>query len=83
MLTTVCVAWGIITIVSGFCTGKHGYKGFLACRVLLGLVESSFFPACALYLTYFYRREVRTIYTKRPGVGLTTSSQYPVCVCVF
>lgn len=59
MLTSVCIGWGTITIVSGFCTGVNGYKGFLACRVLLGVVESSFFPACALYLTYFYRREVR------------------------
>ena len=65
MLAGVTFGWGLITTFTGFCSGPSGYHSMIACRVLLGVVESAFFPCAALYLTYHYTREelgLRTSY---------------------
>lgn len=48
------VAWGIIMACSA---GSQSYGGYIACRVLLGLVESVVTPAFSLVTTQWYRRD--------------------------
>lgn len=45
--------WGI---VSACTAATKGYHSLLAVRILLGSVESVFFPACLALLSFFYRK---------------------------
>lgn len=54
MLPTMLSIWGIITTLQGVVTS---YKGLLACRFFLGLMEGGVFPGLVLYLSVFYPRQ--------------------------
>src|SRR5215813_11174444 len=43
----IMISWGIITALTGF---VHTARQFYAARFLLGMAESSFFPAMIVYL---------------------------------
>lgn len=45
--------WGLVTCLQGMITN---YKGLLACRFFLGLVEGGLYPASVLYMSTFYKR---------------------------
>ncbi|KAH9822593.1 major facilitator superfamily domain-containing protein [Melampsora americana] len=56
-LPTIVTIWGIITTLQGFVTS---YRGLIATRVFLGLVEGEFFSGIVLYLSTCYtRRELQ------------------------
>lgn len=42
-LVTISVAWGAVMLGMGFVTN---WIQLLVCRVLLGVLEAGFFPAC-------------------------------------
>lgn len=49
----ITTSWGIIATLTGI---TQNYGGFIACRLLLGAVESGLFPSLAIYLTFFYTK---------------------------
>ena len=53
LLTSLCIAWSLTTIFSGFITNVGG---LYATRLLLGAMEGGLFPALNLYLTMVYKR---------------------------
>jgi sugar phosphate permease len=55
-LGTLMVLWGIVSSCTIFVTGA---ASFYAIRLLLGVVESGFFPGVILYLTFWYTRKHR------------------------
>ncbi len=58
-ITVFLVLWGIILICTAFCN----YAGFIACRTLLGMLESGISPAFVLLTSQWYRREEQTLRT--------------------
>ncbi|KAF9869853.1 major facilitator superfamily transporter [Colletotrichum karsti] len=50
-LPSLVIAWGIVTISSGFITN---FTGLCLTRVFLGLTESSFLGGVLIYLGFFY-----------------------------
>ncbi|KAF8895879.1 MFS general substrate transporter [Gymnopilus junonius] len=54
LMPTILTIWGIIVTLQGFVTS---YKGLIAARFFLGLVEGPMFPGIVLYLSQFYTRE--------------------------
>lgn len=52
-LAGLTIAWGLTATFSAFVTNLGS---LLACRLLLGLFESGFFPGVVLYLSMFYGR---------------------------
>jgi MFS family permease len=50
----ITTSWGIIATLSGI---TQNYGGMIACRLLLGAVESGLFPGMAVYLTLFYTKK--------------------------
>jgi len=69
------VSWGIVTLLTGF---VHTPKEFYAARFLLGVAESSFFPAMILYLTHWFRlrergRAIACLYCAVPAASLIGS----------
>jgi D-galactonate transporter len=55
-LGAIMVIWGIVSACTIFVKGAHS---FYAIRLLLGVVESGFFPGVILYLTFWYTRKHR------------------------
>lgn len=53
MLPTLLTLWGVVTTIQGTVTS---YKGLLACRFFLGLLEGGLGPAIVLYFSCFYPR---------------------------
>ena len=52
----IMIAWGIVSACTLFVKGA---TSFYALRFLLGIVESGFYPAVILYLTYWYTQKHR------------------------
>ncbi|KAK5172990.1 uncharacterized protein LTR77_003112 [Saxophila tyrrhenica] len=52
-LSGIMFCWGIVTIGQGLVKSK---EGLIACRFLLGLFESGFFPGCTYLISMYYRR---------------------------
>ncbi|CRK30992.1 putative transporter like protein [Verticillium longisporum] len=52
-IAVMAFAWSIVTIGTAFI---KSYSGLLACRILLGVCESGFFPCISLYITMVYNR---------------------------
>jgi MFS family permease len=50
------IAWGLVSAATMF---VRGASSFYALRLLLGVVESGFFPGVMLYLTFWYPRQLR------------------------
>lgn len=48
------LCWSLVTIGTTF-VGNYGH--LLACRMLLGLFEGSYFPCIMLYVSIFYKKE--------------------------
>jgi MFS transporter, ACS family, tartrate transporter len=66
---------GIVTLLTGF---VHAPREFYAARFLLGVAESSFFPAMIVYLTHWFRlrergRAVACLYCAVPAASLIGS----------
>ncbi len=55
-LGPMMIAWGLVSAATIFVKGA---AGFYALRLLLGLVESGFFPGVMLYLTFWYPQHRR------------------------
>jgi MFS family permease len=53
-LPGIIIAWGIVTVASGFITN---FAGLCVTRVFLGAAESSFLGGVLLYLGFFYTRD--------------------------
>ncbi|KAJ7227937.1 major facilitator superfamily domain-containing protein [Mycena rebaudengoi] len=52
-LTTITVLWGAVMLGMGF---VKTWEQLAACRVLLGLLESGFFPGCVFLISCWYTR---------------------------
>ncbi|PNH34113.1 hypothetical protein VD0002_g8748 [Verticillium dahliae] len=52
-IAVMAFAWSIVTIGTAFI---KSYSGLLACRILLGVCESGFFPCISSYITMVYNR---------------------------
>jgi MFS transporter, ACS family, tartrate transporter len=68
----IMISWGIITALTGF---VHTARQFYAARFLLGMAESSFFPAMIVYLTHWFRlrergRAIACLYSAVPAASL-------------
>jgi MFS transporter, ACS family, tartrate transporter len=71
----IMVSWGIVTLLTGF---VHTAREFYAARFLLGVAESSFFPAMIVYLTHWFRlrergRAIACLYCAVPAASLIGS----------
>lgn len=53
-MAAMALAWSIVTIGTAF---VKDYSSLLACRLILGICESGFFPCISLYITMVYNRE--------------------------
>ncbi|EMD87165.1 hypothetical protein COCC4DRAFT_209355 [Bipolaris maydis ATCC 48331] len=53
-IAAMAFAWSIVTIGTAF---VKNYGALLACRLILGICESGFFPCISLYITMVYNRE--------------------------
>jgi len=52
-LPSICLAWGIVTICTGF---VQNFTGLVVLRLLLGFAEGGFFPGVVYLLTIWYPR---------------------------
>jgi hypothetical protein len=52
LLPTVVIAWGAVVLGNGFITN---YAGLIACRLILGLLESALTPCLFLTLSLWYQ----------------------------
>ncbi|KAF2224511.1 major facilitator superfamily domain-containing protein [Elsinoe ampelina] len=52
-ISFITTAWGIVATFTGL---TQNYGGLIACRLLLGALESGLFPGLAIYLTTFYTK---------------------------
>ena len=71
----IMVSWGIVTLLTGL---VHTAREFYAARFLLGIAESSFFPAMIVYLTHWFRlrergRAIACLYCAVPDASLIGS----------
>jgi len=71
----IMLSWGIVTLLTGF---VHTPREFYAARFLLGVAESSFFPAMIVYLTHWFRlrergRAIACLYCAVPAASLIGS----------
>jgi ACS family tartrate transporter-like MFS transporter len=74
-IARIMISWGLVTILTGF---VHTAGQFYAARFLLGIAESSFFPAMIVYLTHWFRsrersRAIACLYTAVPAASLIGS----------
>ncbi|KDE08198.1 hypothetical protein MVLG_01677 [Microbotryum lychnidis-dioicae p1A1 Lamole] len=53
LLSAIVALWGAVMLGMGFVTNWHQLA---ACRVLLGLLESGFFPGCVFLISCWYTR---------------------------
>ncbi|KIY44045.1 MFS transporter [Fistulina hepatica ATCC 64428] len=49
----IATAWGIVATLTGL---VQSYGSLIACRLILGTIESGLFPGLTVYLTMFYTR---------------------------
>lgn len=55
-IASITIIWGIVATLTGI---TQNFAGLVACRVLLGIVESGLFPGLVAYMTLFYgKREI-------------------------
>ncbi|KAL2845493.1 major facilitator superfamily domain-containing protein [Aspergillus pseudoustus] len=52
-ISFITTAWGLVATLTGI---VKGYKGLIACRVILGALEGGLFPGLTIYLTMFYTK---------------------------
>jgi ACS family tartrate transporter-like MFS transporter len=74
-IARIMISWGIVTALTGF---VHTAGQFYAARFLLGVAESSFFPAMIVYLTHWFRlrergRAIACLYSAVPAASLIGS----------
>ena len=74
-IARIMISWGIVTTLTGF---VHTAGQFYAARFLLGIAESSFFPAMIVYLTHWFRlqergRAIACLYAAVPAGSLIGS----------
>ena len=74
-IARIMISWGIVTALTGF---VHTAGQFYAARFLLGVAESSFFPAMIVYLTHWFRlqergRAIACLYAAVPAASLIGS----------
>jgi MFS family permease len=53
-LGSATVAWGLVSCLT---SQVHDFKGIVAARFILGLVEAPFFPGSLFYLSKWYTKE--------------------------
>lgn len=53
LLSSITILWGAVMLGMGFVTD---WRQLLACRFLLGLLESGFFPGCVFLISCWYTR---------------------------
>src|SRR5271169_3298814 len=74
-IARIMISWGIVTILTGF---VRTAGQFYAARFLLGVAESSFFPAMIVYLTHWFcardrSRAIACLYAANPAAALVGS----------
>jgi ACS family tartrate transporter-like MFS transporter len=74
-IARIMISWGIVTALTGF---VHTAGQFYMARFLLGVAESSFFPAMIVYLTHWFRmqergRAIACLYAAVPACSLIGS----------
>jgi ACS family tartrate transporter-like MFS transporter len=74
-IARIMISWGLVTALTGF---VHTAGQFYAARFLLGVAESSFFPAMIVYLTHWFRlqergRAIAVLYAAVPAASLIGS----------
>ncbi len=74
-IARIMISWGIVTALTGF---VHTAGQFYAASFLLGVAESSFFPAMIVYLTHWFRlqergRAIACLYAAVPAASLIGS----------
>ncbi len=70
-LGPIMIAWGVVSACTMFVKGT---TSFYAVRLLLGVVESGFFPGVILYLTFWYTRKHRAKMVAVFMTGIPVSS---------
>lgn len=53
-LSFITTGWGIVATLTGI---VQGFKGLVACRIILGALEGGLFPGLTVYLTLFYTKK--------------------------
>jgi ACS family tartrate transporter-like MFS transporter len=74
-IARIMISWGIVTALTAF---VHTAGQFYMARFLLGVAESSFFPAMIVYLTHWFRmqergRAIACLYAAVPAASLIGS----------
>ena len=74
-IARIMISWGIVTALTGL---VHTAGQFYVARFLLGVAESSFFPAMIVYLTHWFRmrersRAIACLYAAVPAGSLIGS----------
>jgi sugar phosphate permease len=70
-LGPIMIVWGVVSACTLFVKGVYS---FYAVRLLLGVVESGFFPGVILYLTFWYARKHRAKMVAVFMTGIPVSS---------
>jgi sugar phosphate permease len=70
-LGPIMIVWGVVSACTLFVKGVYS---FYAVRLLLGVVESGFFPGVILYLTFWYPRKHRAKMVAAFMTGIPVSS---------
>lgn len=50
----VMTVWGVISTCTGAISSDHGFAGLLVVRILIGIIESGFFPCALFFLSKWY-----------------------------
>ncbi|KIM40317.1 hypothetical protein M413DRAFT_446501 [Hebeloma cylindrosporum] len=80
-MTFIVLAWGIVQLCMGF-INSWGYM--ILCRVLLGIFESSFFPALLFIIATWYKRhEVHKRLSVFYLISVTAGGLSPILAYVF
>lgn len=53
-IAAVMTIWGVISTCTGAISSDHGFAGLLVVRILIGIIESGFFPCALFFLSKWY-----------------------------
>lgn len=62
-MAIIMTVWGAISACTGAIRSEHGFAGLLVIRILIGIVESGFFPCALFYLSKWYSAKELSVRT--------------------